>query len=565
MKKRIFILFTMLFMITSVFAVEVEIDGLWYEVLLKTKKTTVIRYKNDDKYSGDIVIPESIEYDNTTYSVTSIGDGAFISCEALKSITIPNSVTSIEGNAFNGCTGLTSITIPNSVTSIGGGAFMRCTGLTSITIPNSVTSIEGGLFYYCISLESVTIPNSVTSIGNSAFDNCRSLKSITIPNSVTNIDALAFYESGITSITIPNSVTSIEEQTFLRCKNLASVIIGNGVTAIKSGAFAECEALSSVEMGNSVKTIGSSAFEKCYNLASITIPNSVTEIQTWAFILCKALTSITIPNSVTKIYDGAFHSCSNLNSVTLGNGIGVIGSSAFAYCPEIKDVYCYADNVPTIKHFNSPYTLCTDAFDGSYIEYSTLHVPANSVDAYNTTEPWNNFKRIIPLEGDIPSTDIPKCAKPIIYYNNGCLKFNSETDGVEFVSEITDTDINKNYTSEVELSVTYNISVYATKIGYEDSETATATLCWIDVAPQTEGITSVAKVRANAVMIKADNGIISIEGAEDGMNVSVYTIDGVQEGSAIIRNGAAMVNTNIPNDSVAIVKIGNKSVKVVMK
>ena len=534
-------------------------------MLLKTKKTTVIRYKNDDKYSGDIVIPESIEYDNTTYSVTSIGDGAFISCEALKSITIPNSVTSIEGNAFNGCTGLTSITIPNSVTSIGGGAFMRCTGLTSITIPNSVTSIEGGLFYYCISLESVTIPNSVTSIGNSAFDNCRSLKSITIPNSVTNIDALAFYESGITSITIPNSVTSIEEQTFLRCKNLASVIIGNGVTAIKSGAFAECEALSSVEMGNSVKTIGSSAFEKCYNLASITIPNSVTEIQTWAFILCKALTSITIPNSVTKIYDGAFHSCSNLNSVTLGNGIGVIGSSAFAYCPEIKDVYCYADNVPTIKHFNSPYTLCTDAFDGSYIEYSTLHVPANSVDAYNTTEPWNNFKRIIPLEGDIPSTDIPKCAKPIIYYNNGCLKFNSETDGVEFVSEITDTDINKNYTSEVELSVTYNISVYATKIGYEDSETATATLCWIDVAPQTEGITSVAKVRANAVMIKADNGIISIEGAEDGMNVSVYTIDGVQEGSAIIRNGAAMVNTNIPNDSVAIVKIGNKSVKVVMK
>ncbi len=115
------------------------------------------------------------------------------------------------------------------------------------------------------------------------------------------------------------------------------------------------------------------------------------------------------------------------------------------------------------------------------------------------------------------------------------------------------------------MGVTYEISVYATKVGYEDSETATATLCWIDVEPKTEGLNSIAQVKANAVMIKADGGLLTIEGAEDNTNISVYTIDGVQVGSTTSRNGIAHVNTNIIRDSIAIVKIGSRSVKVIMK
>ena len=76
--------------------------------------------------AGDLIIPDSVEYDGVKYPVTSIGKNAFYHCTGLTSIEIPNSVTSIGGYAFQGCTGLTSVEIPNSVTSIGDNAFGFC-------------------------------------------------------------------------------------------------------------------------------------------------------------------------------------------------------------------------------------------------------------------------------------------------------------------------------------------------------------------------------------------------------------------------------------------------------
>ena len=123
----------------------VEVDGLYYDI---SETTATVTY-GDNKYSGDIVIPESITYENSKYSVTSIGESTFFKCSGLTSITIPNSVTSIGDFAFWYCYGLTSVTIPNSVTSIGESAFEGCSGLTSVTIPNSVTNFGYGAFQNC--------------------------------------------------------------------------------------------------------------------------------------------------------------------------------------------------------------------------------------------------------------------------------------------------------------------------------------------------------------------------------------------------------------------------------
>ena len=108
-----------------VLAVEVEIDGINYELNADAKQATVIA-KSGGHYSGEVVIPESVEHEGTAYSVTSIGSSAFKYCIGLTSVTIPNSVTSIGASAFYDCPRLTSVTIPNSVTSIGPSAFYNC-------------------------------------------------------------------------------------------------------------------------------------------------------------------------------------------------------------------------------------------------------------------------------------------------------------------------------------------------------------------------------------------------------------------------------------------------------
>ena len=267
------------------------------------------------------------------------------------------------------------------------------------------------------------------------------------------------------------------------------------------------------------------------------------------------ITNLIIPNSVTSIGDQAFQYCSALTTITIGSGIKTIYSSAFASCPELTDVTCYAENVPSTG---------TNAFNDSYIEYATLHVPTSAVNAYKAAAPWKNFKSVVAIGGDTPET--PKCEKPTISYENGQLKMSCATEGVEYVTDITDADIKKHYDATISLTATYTISVYATKSGYDNSETATATLCWIDQQPKTEGITNgIANIPAQAVLIQCEGGSIKVQGVDEGTQVNVYSINGTQAGSAISQSSAAIINTNLQPGSIAIVKIGQKSVKVVMK
>ena len=567
----------------------VEIDGIYYNLIVKAKQAEVT--SNPNKYSGSVNIPASVTYEGKEYGVTSIGSSAFSKCSGLTFITIGNSVTSIGTWAFSNCSGLTSVTIPNSVTSIGTWAFSNCSGLTSINIPNSVTSIGESAFGGCSGLTSVTIPNSVTSIGNHAFESCHGLTSVTIPNSVTSIGDYAFSGcSGLTSVTIGNSVTSIGNRAFYECSGLTSVIIPESVTSIGGSAFYGCSGLTSVIIPESVRSIGQSAFYNCYNLTSVTIPNSVTSIGydaftscigltsvtignsvtsigDYAFSRCSGLTSITIPNSVTSIGSYAFKYCSSLTSVTIGSSVTSIGSNAFANCPELADVYCYSEDVPCIDDIYGYYT--TNLFDGSYIEYATLHVPASSIEQYKATEPWSGFGKIVPIDGDIPDPPKPEtCATPTISYKNGELAFSCETEGVQFISTIADNDIKTYYSDKIDLGVTYTITVYATKAGYENSEVATATLCWIDVEPQTEGITdedAVTEVKAVPVLIQTQGGNITIQGAAEGTPIAVYDISGKQYGSTISEKDRATISTSLQPGTIAIVKIGEKSVKIAMR
>ena len=160
---------------------------------------------------------------------------------------------------------------------------------------------------------------------------------------------------------------------------------------------------------------------------------------------------------------------------------------------------------------------------------------------------------------------VGKCSMPTITYKNGKLTFASDTEGVQFVSEITDTDIKAYNEAEIDLSVTYTIRVHATHPEFYDSEEAVATLCWIEVEPKAEGIeTDVKEMATVPVLIQSNNGTLRITGAEDGMPVCIYTISGQLLGTTVVRGNEATVSTNL-HDGIAIVKMGNRAVKVLVK
>ena len=112
MKKKLLTLLLMLLPVFA-FAEAVEIDGINYNLNADLNEAEVI--KKSEKYSGNVVIPETIEHGGVSYKVTSIGERAFYECIDLTSIVIGGNIASIGTLAFNGCTGLTTFTIPKNV------------------------------------------------------------------------------------------------------------------------------------------------------------------------------------------------------------------------------------------------------------------------------------------------------------------------------------------------------------------------------------------------------------------------------------------------------------------
>jgi len=259
MKKQL-LLFVFLLSISINYAQTFN-DGLLEYTVTGGTNVSVKKYNNICP-TGNLIIPNTVVDNGITYTVTAIEPYAFIDCNSL-----------------------TNVSVPNSVSSIGAGAFQSCGALTNINIPNSVTAINDSTFYYCTSLASISIPNSVTSIGANAFTRCESLTSISIPNSVTFINFYAFYRcSGITSLSIPNSVTFIDAY-----------------------AFAKCTSLTSLDIPSSVNNIGGHVFENCTSLTSVTVhwATPLAVINTLFNNVNVSSIPLTVPAGTVSLYQAA--------------------------------------------------------------------------------------------------------------------------------------------------------------------------------------------------------------------------------------------------------------------
>lgn len=396
-----------------------NIDGLNYRP--SENNTASLRKGN---YTGDIVIPSQISYNGNTYSVTSI-DAAFMGCAGLTSVTIPNSVTAIGQGAFQECLDLKNVIIPNSITSIGSGAFRDCVNLTDVTIPNSVTSIGSSAFRACKNLKKIIIPNSVTSIDEYAFSDCDNLGSIILSENLTTIGSNSFsYCLGLKSITIPKSVLSIGDGAFSCCENIESIVVDSENS--KYDSRNNCNAIietyrnrlilgcKTTVIPQNINMIGPYAFACCSDLKDLYIPNSVRYIEYGAFQGCNGFRTFNIGDNVEHIGSGAFSECEALLSITIPSTVKTIENGAFEYCKKLKDVYCYAEEIPSTH---------TSVFEETPIKSATLHVPATLIEEYRSAEPWRGFGNIVALTGDetdFESHKIENNVSPVdIYSVNG--------------------------------------------------------------------------------------------------------------------------------------------------
>ena len=400
----------------------------------------------------------------------------------------------------------------------------------AIPLVASAQTIKVGQLYYSINSNgtvsvvpgpnkysgSIIVPDSVSyngknypvaSLASKAFDGNDQVTSISLPNTITSIGSWCFSGTKIKSIKLPSNLNSLSTGTFSNCSSLENILVGDNLEYISG---------------------------------------------TMVFFACTKLKEIKLPGIISISSEGVFEHCHSLVSVLFGENLRTIHSGAFIDCKKLADVYCYAKIAPSVS---------ASAFEST--GNITLHVPEEAIESYSNELPWSEFKNIVSISSD---SETQKCDLPVITYSNGKLSFSCNTLDAEIVTSISNSDVKTHIGNEIDINATYIISSYATKIGYLNSDVASATLCWIDQQPQTEGISNgVANIPANAVLIKNNDGILNIQGLDEGTQVIVYAIDGKQAGSATSLQGEANINTTLRSGNIAVVKMGEKSIKVVMK
>ncbi len=207
--------------------------------------------------------------------------------------------------------------------------------ITSIELPSKLTKIGNNAFKGCYRLKKVKIPSGVKSIGENAFSDCKKIDSIALPSKIENIGKEAFSGCALKELKIPDSIKSIGSGAFSGCL-IESFEIPKKLKSI-DGLFSGWSKLKKIVFSDNLTSIGNKAFYGCSNLESIKIPKGIKSIGEQAFSYCSKLKKVEIPSTVKSIGAWAFNNC-NLSSITIPNNVTSIGNYAFFECQNLKTV-----------------------------------------------------------------------------------------------------------------------------------------------------------------------------------------------------------------------------------
>lgn len=197
-------------------------------------ETATLTKFQDWYYDENVVIPETFEYDGTTYTITAIGANAFFS-------------------EYGDYDDILTLTIPETVTTIGDHAFAKMKTLEVIRLPQGLKEIASDTFTNCISLEEINFPEGLETLNEFACCNCTSLKSISFGSKIKHIQYQAFDATCLQSISIDATTPPELDSNTLNTPNITStglikVHIPAGTKALYEEAWkTELEAIEFIE------------------------------------------------------------------------------------------------------------------------------------------------------------------------------------------------------------------------------------------------------------------------------------------------------------------------------
>lgn len=156
----------------------------------------------------------------------SVGKLAFMGCDRLITVDLPNTVTSLGERCFLECESLQMFQVPAGVSTLPSHCFEWCRSLKEVIIPKGLKKIGSASFMYCFALETINIPYGVTEIGSNAFTECRSLETLTLPSSVRELGSYIASECvRLRSATLPKGLGTMGELMFSGCRSLETLTV----------------------------------------------------------------------------------------------------------------------------------------------------------------------------------------------------------------------------------------------------------------------------------------------------------------------------------------------------
>lgn len=257
--KKLFSFVSVLCLCAYAWAYDFQVDGLYYTIINDAEEPYSVALtdpSNKSEYQNmtELVIPEIVEYESKTYSVTRIDARAFRGCKNLQTVSVPESIVECGSGIFAECPNLTTVYWNATHCRYASNAFQGCEKLQSFEFGDKVEVLPYKLCSYLPALTTITIPESVHSTNSDVFAYCEGLTEINW--NAKKIDGRNY------------------NRIFVECNNVASIDFGNTVEMVPNYLCYNMSKLQEVLLPKSIKRIGSYAFCYCTNLADVFIPSS---------------------------------------------------------------------------------------------------------------------------------------------------------------------------------------------------------------------------------------------------------------------------------------------------